>query len=79
MGHPVVTILAERTVSVVALKMKDPVALVPSVKVTPLKVQVIGSAEAMEAVQRKTSSTGTAIRIRNVILLIFHPKHSILR
>jgi hypothetical protein len=71
----VVTILTELSVLVVASKTKDPEAVPPSSKVTPLKVQVIGSAEAMEGAQRKTNSTGTAIKLRNVILFILLPKH----
>jgi hypothetical protein len=78
-GHPVVTILAETTISVVASKTKDPVAVVPSSKVTPLKVQVIPSAEATDGTQRRTNSAGTTSRLRNVIVFIVLPERVSLR
>ena len=68
--------LAEMTVFVVASKVtKAPGNTVaPSAKVTPLKVQVIPSAEATDGTQRRTNSTGTAIRLRNVVRFIVLPK-----
>ena len=75
----VVRTLIELIVFVAASKTKDPYAVPPSSKVTPLKLQVIPSAEATDGTQRRTNRAGTASRLRNVIRFISAPKRVSLR